>query len=114
MGELYAEIASNLEESSWASIFSQLDADTFSKLQSALDSLKEVADTEEQKLSEDPTAALSQLNAKMNKILKGLKAHRGRFTRMEHRLASIENASNNDAPLSFESPSVVDTAYKMK
>ena len=80
-----------MEESSWSSIFSQLDKDTFAKVQSALDSLKEVSDTPEEKLSEDPTTAISELNAKLNKIIKGLKAHRGRFKRIENRLSSIES-----------------------
>merc|ERR1712228_100031 len=89
--EIYASIASNLEEASWSSIFSQLDTETFTKLQSALDSLKSVSDAPEEKLSDDPSAAITQLNAKLNKILKGLKAHRGRFNRIENRVSSIES-----------------------
>ena len=88
--EIYASIAANLEESSWSSVLSQLDKDTFNKLQTALDSLKEVADTPEEKISSDPNAAIKQLNAKLNKLIKGLKAHRGRFNRLENRLTSIE------------------------
>merc|ERR1711997_1272543 len=66
------------------------DKDTFIKLQSALDSLKEVADTQEEKLNDDPSAAIKQLNAKLNKLIKGLKAHRGRFNRIENRISGIE------------------------
>ena len=80
----------SLEESSWSSIFSQLDKETFSKIQSALDSLKDVAEVSEEKVSSDPTAAIEQLNLKLTKMVKALKAHRGRFNRIENRLSAME------------------------
>ena len=69
-----------------------------------MDSLKEVAESPEEKVStEDPSKAIQQLSAKLNKLIKGLKAHRGRFNRIEARLASIEQngagMGNNDTAL---------------
>eukprot|EP01083_Nonionella_stella_P254181 873754_1 len=88
--EICASIAANLEESGWSSIFSQLDKDTFNKIQNALYKLKDIADTPEEKItSSDPTAAIKQLNAKINKLVKGLKAHRDRFRKMEQDNKSI-------------------------
>ena len=63
------------------------------KVQSALDSLKEVAPTqEEEKIADEPMEAIKQLNAKLTKVMKQLKAHRGRFTRIENRVSSIERS----------------------
>jgi len=117
--EIYASIASNLEEASWSSIFSQLDTETFTKLQSALDSLKEVSETPDEKLSDDPSAAITQLNAKLNKILKGLKAHRGRFNRIENRISSIESTGNvvsasSVSSLQYEAPNVINIGGGIK
>ena len=82
-----------MEESSWSQVFDKLDKETFDKLQSALDSLKEVAPAqEEEKIADDPSKAIKQLNAKLTKMMKQLKAHRGRFTRIENRVSSIERS----------------------
>eukprot|EP01084_Bolivina_argentea_P140549 247044_1 len=88
--EIYASIAANLEESAWSSVLSQLDKEAFAKIQAALDGLKEVADTPDEEIKQDPQAAIKQLNAKLTKLIKGLKAHRGRFSRMEARISQIE------------------------
>eukprot|EP01083_Nonionella_stella_P171175 584134_1 len=98
--EICASIASNLEQSSWSSILSQLDKDTFDKLQSALHSHKDISETPDETISTDPSAAIKQLNAKLTKLIKGLKAHRGRFERMEEqnkalnaRISQMEHTS---------------------
>ena len=99
-----------MEESSWSSILSGLDKDTFSKLQSALYSLKEISETSDEKLPTDPTDAINQLNTKITKLMKGLKSHRNRFQKLEEqnrdlkaRICQIES-NGYRSPSSPKSP----------
>lgn len=86
----------SLEAESWSTIFSSLDTETLAKIQSQLDALKEVAETEDEKVPEDPTAAIAELTKKITKLTKGLKSHRSRFNRIENRLEMMEKNRAND------------------
>jgi len=88
--ELYASIASNLEESGWSKIFSEMDKDALGKLFEALKPLQEVAEEKTDEVPEDTAAALKMLNEKMDRMSKGLKIHRKRFDKINQRLKAIE------------------------
>ena len=96
-------IVNSLEVESWKDVFDKLDTETFAKLKQAIDSSIGGDDNkQEEKVSEDPQEAIKQLNAKLMKIMKQLKANRGRFKRIENRVSSIErnggggSGGNND------------------
>ncbi len=67
--EDYADVAANLPEGTWASLFESLDDDTRAKLTAAMDNLKEVNDVKEVEVdTEDVSGSLQELNKKVYRL----------------------------------------------
>lgn len=89
--DLYVSIASGIEEAGWSAILAALDEDTLKKLTAELDKVQDVAEAKaEEADADDPSAAITQINAKMTKLLKGLKMHTKRFKQIDQRIKALE------------------------